>query len=115
VQTALAIGELLEACELSRFERERGELLRRLAELVTHARVILEQRRVLEDQLLTGDALERGRLLEELPAHASRSGGLQHLFAALRCESIEREDGLRERVDQRQAHQQKAEQDELEE
>ena len=46
---------------------------------------------------------------------ARRGRRLQHFLAALRREPVERQDQLGERIQQRQAHQQEAEQDELEE
>ena len=65
--------------------------------------------------MLAHDALERPRLLEELPARSSCLRRLLHRFAALRLELVEREDELAQGIKQREAHQQEAEQDELEE
>ena len=65
--------------------------------------------------MLARDALERRRLLVQQPARAPRLRGLQHFLPSLRFEPVERKDQLGERVDERQADQQEAEQDELEE
>ena len=65
--------------------------------------------------MLARDALERRRLLVQQAARAPRLRGLQHFLPALRFEPVERQDQLGERVDERQADEQEAEQDELEE
>ena len=65
--------------------------------------------------MLPHDALERSRLLEQLPARASRLRRLLHRLATLRLQLVERQDQLAQRVEQRQAHQQEAQQDEFEE
>jgi hypothetical protein len=80
-----------------------------------HAIVVVEQCAVVENQMLPHDAFERSRLLEQLAARATRLRGLLHGLAALRLQLIERQDELAERIEQRQAHQQEAQQDEFEE
>ena len=115
VQATLAVGKLLERRLRAGLERQRGELSRRLAKFLAQARVFIEQCVVLEDQLLARDALERRRLLVEQPARAAGLRRLQHFLASLRFEAIERQDQFGERVDERQADEQEAEQDELEE
>ena len=113
VQPALAVGRALRARRGSALERKQRELARRLPELLPQARVIVEQRAVVENQMLAHEALERRRLLEELPAGASCLRRLLHRLLALRLEPVERKDELAQRIKQRQAHQQEAEQDEL--
>ena len=68
-----------------------------------------------EDQVLADKALERRRLLVELAAGAPRLRSLQHSLLALRRQAIEADNQFDQRVEQRQADQQEAEQDELEE
>ena len=65
--------------------------------------------------MLAHEALERRRLLVELPAGAAGLRRLQHCLLALRPEAVEADDQLDQRIEQRQADQQEAEQDELEE
>ena len=65
--------------------------------------------------MLPHEALERSRLLEQLAACAARLRRLLHRLAALRLQLVERKNQLAERVEQRQAHQQEAQQDEFEE
>ena len=72
VQCALALAQLVERLELRLFERQQRELRQRLLELLPHPRVVFEQRRVLEDDFLAREPLERGRLLEQQAARASR-------------------------------------------
>ena len=115
VQAALAVGQRVERRQRLDAERQQRELGRRGPELLPDAVVVVEQGAVLEDQVLPHDALERPRLLEELPARAPRLGRLLHRLAPLRLQLIEREDELAQRVQQRQAHEQEAQQDEFEE
>ena len=86
-----------------------------LAEFLADAIVVVEQRAVLENQMLPHDALERSRLLEQLAARAPRLRRLLHRLAPLRLQLVERQDQLAQRIEQRQAHQQEAQQDEFEE
>ncbi len=100
---------------LGRLERQRCELRPGIVELLAQPAVIVDQRRVVEDQLLAHDALERGCLFEQQPAGARGLRRLQHFLAALRCEPVDGQQELGERVQERQAHQQERQQDELEE
>ena len=115
MEPPLGLGERRELGRVGGLERQRGELARGRAELLPHAVVVVDQRAVVEDELLAHDPLERRRLLEQQARGARGLRGLQHLLAALRREAVEREDELRERVEQRQADEQEAHQDELEE
>ncbi len=115
MQPALAVSEFVEPGLHRRLERQRRELPRRLPELLAQLAVFVEQRGIIENQVLARDALERRRLLVQEPAGASCLRGLQHLLAALRLEPVERQDHLGERVNERQADEQEAEQDEFEE
>ena len=115
MQPALAVGQRVERRQRLDAERQQRELRRRRAELLPDAIVVVEQRAVVEDQVLPHDALERSRLLEELPARAPRLRRLLHRLAALRLQLVERQDELAQRIEQRQAHQQEAQQDEFEE
>ena len=114
-QPALAFGQRRERRQRFGIERQHRELRRGAPEFLADAIVVVEQRAVLENQMLPHDALERSRLLEELPAGASRLGRLLHRLATLRLQLVERQDQLAQRVEQRQAHQQEAKQDEFEE
>mgnify|MGYP005818362943 CR=1 FL=1 len=114
-ERALGVEQPVQRLALRRFERERRELRAGRAEILPDLAVVVEQRGIVEDDLLAHDPLERRRLLEEEPARARGLRGLQHFLAALRRESIDRQQQLRERVKQRQAHQQERQQDELEE
>ena len=87
---------------------------RRGAELLAEAAVVVEQRVVFEDQVLAHDALERHRLLEQLTARSPGLRRLLHRLAPLRLQLVERQDQLAQRVDERQAHQEEAQQDEFE-
>ena len=87
----------------------------RLAEFLADAAVVLQQRRVVEDEVLAHDALERDRMLVELAAGAARFRGLRHRLLRLRLQPVERQDQFRQRIDERQAHQQEAQQNEFEE
>ncbi len=115
VETAFAVGELLECAQLRAIERKLLQLLRRLPEILAQASVIVDQLRVVENEVLADEALQRRRLFVELPARAPRLRGLQHRLLALRAEAIEADDQLDQRVQQRQADEQESEQDELEE
>ena len=115
MQPALAVGQRVERRQRLGAERQQRELRRRRPEFLAHAIVVVEQRAVVENQMLAHDALERPRLLEELPARAPRLRRLLHRFASLRLQLVERQDELAQRIEQRQAHQQEAEQDEFEE
>ena len=115
VQLRFPRAQALEHGHLRTLEGQQRERPGRLQEVLAHAPVVLEQRRVLEDDLLAREPLERGRLLEQQPARAPGLRRLQHLLAALRGEPVQRQDELAQRVEQRQAHEQEAQQDELEE
>jgi hypothetical protein len=115
VQPAFALAQLIERGAMDLLQRQQRQLLRRLQELVAHAPVVFEQRRVFQDDLLPGEPFEVRRLLEQQAALASRLRCLQHLLAALRGEAIERQHQFRQRVHERQADEEKAQQDELEE
>ena len=93
----------VERGERLRFERQQRELIRRRAKFLADAAVVVEQRAVVENQILADDALERHRLLEELTARAPGLRRLLHGFASLRLQLIERQDQLAQRVDERQA------------
>ena len=114
-KTAFAVGELLELVKLSAIERQLRELLRRLAKIEPQACVVVDELRILENQMLTHQAFERCRLLVELSAGVPGLRRLQYRLLALRSETIETDDQLDQRVEQRQADEQEAEQDELEE
>ncbi len=96
------------------FQRQLRKLARRAAEFLAHPRVVLEQRRILENELLPRQPLERGRLLEQQPAGSPGLRGLQHLLAAFGRQAVERIDQFAERIEQGQADEQEAQQDELE-
>ena len=115
IETILLVGEVIERRDLRRFQRQRRELPRRDAEIFTHVRVIFEQQVVFENEVLARNALERRRLFEHQTARPPRLGRLQHFRAGLRRQAVERQDQFGECVDQRQADQQEAQQDELEE
>jgi hypothetical protein len=115
VQPALAVGQRVERRQRFDAERQQRELRRRGPELLPDAVVIVEQRAVVENQMLPYDALERARLLEELPACPPRLRRLLHRLAALRLQLVERQDQFAQRVEQRQAHEQEAQQNEFEE
>ena len=55
------------------------------AEFLAHAGVVVEQRAVLEDQVLAHDALQRRRLLEQLAARAPRLRRLLHRLRPCVC------------------------------
>ncbi len=112
-QAAFLVDQLLELIELRAFERQLRELLRGLAEVDPQARIVLDQLRIIEYQILANQSLERRRLLVELPAGAARLRRLQHGLLTLRAKAIEADDQLHQRVEQRQADQQEAEQNEL--
>ena len=95
MQPAFVVGELLECGELLALERKQRELLRRLPEFLAHPAVVVEQRAVVEDQVLADDALERRRLLEELPAGAARLRGLLHRLLPLRLQALEAKRSVR--------------------
>src|SRR5207253_11358983 len=84
-------------------------------QFLPQAIVIVDERTVVENEVLPHDALERHRLLEQLPARASRLRRLLHRLASLRLQLLEGQDELAERIEQRKAHQQEAEKDELQE
>ena len=115
VQPVLALAQLLERDNVGLLERQQRKLLRGLQKLLAHAAIVLEQRGVLENDLLPREPFECGRLLEEKAARAPRLRRLQHLLAALRGEPVERQHQLSQRVHERQADEQKAQQNELEE
>ena len=115
VQARLAVAERVERRELVFRQRQQRELPRRRAELLPYAAVVVEQRAVLENQVLADDALERRRLLEQLAARAPRLRSLLDRLLSLLLQPIERDDQLDQRVDERQADEQEAQQDELEE
>ena len=114
-QPVLVVGQRREHRQRLGIEGQQRELRGRAPEFLADAIVVVEQRAVLENQMLPHDALERSRLLEQLPAGASGLGRLLHCFPALRLQPIERKDQLAQRVQQRQADQKEAEQDEFEE
>ena len=115
VEPALAVGERIERRQRLDAQRQQCKLRRGRAEFLADAIVVVEQRAVVENQMLPHDALERSRLLEQLAARAPRLRGLLHRLTALRLQLIEREDQLAQRIEQRQAHQQETQQDEFEE
>ena len=115
MQPALAVGQRVERRERLGLERQQRELPGGGPEFLADAAVVVEQRVVVEDQMLAHDALERHRLLEQLAARAPGLRRLLHRLAPLRLQLVERQDQLAQRVDERQAHQQEAQQDELEE
>ena len=98
VEPALAVGQRIERRQRLGAERQQRELRRGRPEFLTHAIVVVEQRAVVENEVLADDALERSRLLEQLAARAPRLRGLLHGLAALRLQLIERQDQLAERV-----------------
>ncbi len=100
--------------ELRPVQRQLLQLLRGLPEILAQARVVFDELRIVQNQVLTDDALERGRLLVELPARAPGLRGLQYRLLTLRSETVEAYDQLDQRVEQRQADEEKTEQDELE-
>lgn len=109
-----AVGEFLELSDLGRVERKLLQLLQGLTEILPHAAIVLDELRILKDQVLTHDPLERNCLLVELPARASRLRCLQYRLLALRAEPIEAHDQLDQCVQERQTDQQETEQDKLE-
>ena len=114
-QTAFAVGESFELLQLSAVERQLRQLLRGLPKIEPQARVIVDQLWIVENQMLTHQAFERCRLFVELPAGVAGLRRLQYRLLALRSQTIEADDQLDQRVEQGQADQQEAEQDELEE
>ena len=100
---------------MSAIERQLRELLRSLAKIEPQACVVVDELRILENKVLTHQAFERCRLLVELSAGVPRLRRLQYGLLTLRSETIETDDQLDQRVEQRQADEQEAEQDELEE
>ena len=115
MQPAFAVGQRIERRKLILLERQQCELALSLPKFLAHPRIIVEQCIVFEDQVLADDALQRRRLLEELSARASGLCGLLHRLLSLGLQALEREDELGKRIDQRQAHQKEAEQDEFQE
>jgi hypothetical protein len=115
VQPALAIGEFFERALRTGLERKGCELARRLPELDAQPCILVEQRTVVENHVLARNTLQCRRLLIQEAARPPCLGGLEHLLAPLRFEPVERQDQLGERVNERQADEQEAEQDELEE
>ena len=107
-------GQFLELRELRKSQSKLLELLRGLPEILTQAPVVLDELRIVENQMLADDALEGGCLLVELPAGAPGLRGLEHRLLALRAQSIEADDELDEGVEQRQADEEKPEENELE-
>jgi len=100
--------------QLRAIERKLLQLLRRLPEVLAQARVIVDELRIVENEVLANESFQRGRLLVELPAGASGLRGLQHGLLALGPEAVEADDQLDQRVQQRQADEQETEQNELE-
>ena len=115
VEPRLVVAELVERRELVLGQRQERELPCRRPEFLPDTAVVVEQRSVLEDQVLADDALERARLLEQLAARPTRLRSLLHGLLTLLLEPVEREDQLDERIDERKADEQEAQQDELEE
>ena len=114
VKPTLGVGQLFELCKLRPVERELLQLLRGLSEIPAQTRVVFDELRIVENQVLANDALERGGLLVELPARAAGLRGLQYRLLTLRSKPVEAHDQLDQRVEQRQADKKKPEQDELE-
>jgi len=101
--------------ELLAIEGKLLQLLRGLPEILTQSPVVLDELRVVQNQVLAHDALQRDGLLVELAARASGLRCLQYRLLALRAEPIEAYDQFNQRVQKRQTDQQETEQDELEE
>jgi hypothetical protein len=57
VQLAFTVAQLFELAELLAVERQLLELLRGLPEVLPQARVIVDELRIVEDQMLPDDAL----------------------------------------------------------
>ena len=114
VKAALVVGQFLELSELRTVQGKLLQLLRGLTKILAQARVVFDELRIVENQVLPNDTLERGRLLIELTARAPGLRCLQYRLLALRSETVEAHDQLDQRVEQRQADEKKPEQDELE-
>ncbi len=115
VQPRFAATEALQRRQLRSRQRQLRQLPQRRLEFLAHARIVVEQRGVFEDEMLPHHPLQRSALLQQLPARATGLGRLLHRLLPLRLQAIERQDQLGQRVDQRQAHEQKRKQDEFEE
>jgi len=89
--------------------------VRRSAEVLPQASVILDELGIVEYQVLPDETLQRRRLLVKLAAGAPGLRRLEHRLLALRAEAIEAYDQFDERVQQRKADEQESEQDEFEE
>ena len=107
-EAILLLDELVQRGDLRGLERQRRELSGRHAKVLAHMSVVVEERVVLEDQMLASNPFERCRLLEHQSARPAGLRGAQHFGARLRREAIERQNQLGERVDERQADEQEA-------
>ena len=114
-EPALGVGQFAELGQLRAFQRQLLQLLRGLVKILAQTCVIVDQLRIVENEMLADEPLQRRCLLVELPARAPRLRCLQDRLLALRPEPIEADDQLDQRVEQREADEQEAEQDELEE
>ncbi len=114
-EPGFGVGQFAELGQLRAFQRQLLQLLRGLVKILAQTCVIVDQLRIVENEMLADESLQRRCLLVELPARAPRLSCLQHRLLALRPEAIEADDQLDQRVEQREADEQEAEQDELEE
>ncbi|TMH66275.1 MAG: hypothetical protein E6H55_01905 [Betaproteobacteria bacterium] len=114
-ELALGVAQFAELDQLRALQRQLLQLLRGLLKILPQARVIVDELRIVENEMLADQSLQRRRLLVELPARAPRLRRLQDRLLALRSEAIEADDQLDQRVEQRKADEQETEQDELEE
>jgi hypothetical protein len=110
---AAACGTWLHGEAAARFGP--GLIAEDLPEILPQAPVIVDQLRIVEDQLLAHQALERRRLLIELTAGTAGLGCLKYCLLTLRPQSVEADDQFDQRIEQGQTYQQEAEQNEFEE
>ena len=71
-EPALGVAQFAELGQLRAFQRQLLQLLRRLLEILPQPRVIVDELRIVENEMLADESLQRRRLLVELPARAPR-------------------------------------------
>ncbi len=84
----LAVDDRVELRELRAIERKLLQLLRRHTEILAQAGIVVDELRVLQNQVLAHEAFERCGLFIGLPAGAAGLRGLQHRLLTLRTEPV---------------------------
>jgi len=76
-EPALGVGQFAELGQLRAFQRQLLQLLRGLVKILAQTCVIVDQLRIVENEMLADEPLQRRCLLVELPARAPRLRCLQ--------------------------------------